>query len=256
MLFMSVSRQEWYNNKLNWEGRMKLNYQGSLMIIVEYNETRDIVVEFIGYGEKSRVKTQKVHFLEGQVKNPYFKEVVGVGCQGKTETRVKGVHKKSYKVWISMLQRCYDDKVLAKKPYYRGCTVCERWLCYEYFEEDYNKMILELNHTGEYQLEKDIMVKENKIYSPETCCLVPPEINYLFRNRRENGYPTGIKPHGKRFSAQGSNKSYETVEEAFSVYKTYKEKLIKQKAEEYYKNNLISKATFDAMVSWEVEITD
>lgn len=47
---------------------------------------------------------------------------------------------------------------------------------------------------------------------------------------------------------------YDTPEEAFRVYKTYKEALIKQKAEKY--KHVISPEAYNALMNYKVLITD
>jgi hypothetical protein len=115
-------------------------------------------------------------------------------------------------------------------------------------------------------LDKDILYKGNKVYSPETCVFVPERINILFvkSDKIRGEYPIGVtwrKDRG-RFSsrccdAHGTYKPlgcYDTVEGAFNAYKTFKEKVIKQVADEY--KHLIPNKLYQAMYNYQVEIND
>ena len=114
-------------------------------------------------------------------------------------------------------------------------------------------------------LDKDILIKGNKIYSPKTCIFVPHDINKLFTksNKTRGEYPIGVsksKTYGKvraRCSVNGKTKElgeYYSIEEAFQVYKKFKESYIKQIADEY--KPYIPKELYEAMYRYEVEITD
>ena len=118
-------------------------------------------------------------------------------------------------------------------------------------------------------LDKDILVKHNKIYSPDTCIFVPERINELFvkNNKKRGEYPIGVNPHGNKFRVKcwlidpktGKSKYkhlglYDTQEKAFQVYKYYKERNIKEIAD-YYKEYIPEKL-YDALYNYEVEITD
>ena len=113
-------------------------------------------------------------------------------------------------------------------------------------------------------LDKDILVKGNKIYSPNTCIFVPKKINSLFtKNDNSRGnLPIGVTlcRNGK-YRAQinrcGSKLNlgyYSSLEEAFLSYKIAKEKYIKEIAE-YYKD-IIPKKLYNSMLCYIVEITD
>ena len=118
-------------------------------------------------------------------------------------------------------------------------------------------------------LDKDILVKHNKIYSSETCVYVPETINTLFVKRQNDRGESiiGTTPKNGKYEAQcwlinpetGKSKKkhlgcYDTQEKAFEVYKYYKEKNIKVVAD-YYKK-LIPQKLYNALYSYEVEITD
>ena len=79
-----------------------------------------------------------------------------------------------YNKWASMLFRCYDTKYHQKQPTYAGCTVCEEWKTLSNFKEWFDQQPLE-RHS--WQLDKDLLFPSNKIYSPETCILVPQWLN-------------------------------------------------------------------------------
>lgn len=165
----------------------------------------------------------------------------------------------SYSIWFAMLQRCYDSKTQRKQPTYKGCSVCEEWLTYSNFKRWYDK-----NYREGYHLDKDILIKGNKIYSPETCCFVPYDINTMFtkNNKHRGKYPIGVHESHKtkgRFEAEAGNKyigSFDTPNEAFYAYKQEKERQIKEKATDYYNRGLIEKRVRDALFRYEVEITD
>lgn len=101
--------------------------------------------------------------------------IFGVGRlgQGKYKSSINGINTKSYNTWIAMLARCYDPKSLKKRPTYAGCTVCEEWLNYQNFAEWYVA-----NYFEGCQLDKDKKVKGNKVYSPDTCELIPAIENH------------------------------------------------------------------------------
>lgn len=99
--------------------------------------------------------------------NKKKKRVWGVGIND-CEIRSK---EKVVIVWRDMLQRCYDSNFVENNHTYTGCSVCDEWLYLSNF-----KKWFEENYVEGYQLDKDILVKGNKVYSPETCCFVPREI--------------------------------------------------------------------------------
>lgn len=167
-----------------------------------------------------------------------------------------------YSHWYSMLMRCYSKQVQAKNIAYRGCSVCEEWLLYSNFKRWFENP--ENGYQDGYHLDKDILVKGNKIYSPQTCCFVPSEINSLLVNRRNFRGNNVIGVHqnksGNYFSVCSlDNKSirlgtFKTEEEAFNAYKSFKEKNIKRVADKY-KNKVVPKV-HQALYNYQVEIND
>ena len=169
---------------------------------------------------------------------------------------------KSYQQWKSMLQRCYDIKYFGKYNTYKDCKVCEEWLLFSNFKKWHDN-----NYIDGYQLDKDIIIKGNKIYSPETCCFIPEELNKLFTksNISRGNLPIGVckkTKSNKYFSTVMINKnkkhlgSFKTIKEAFNTYKLAKETQIQKLANDYYKNGKIELNVYNAMMNYSVEITD
>lgn len=165
---------------------------------------------------------------------------------------------KSYNLWKCMIKRCYDGA--ERYSAYKDCSVCDEWLIFSNFKEWYDA-----NYIEGYALDKDILFKDNRTYSPQTCCFVPKRINSLIlRNKKHRGYlPIGVYYSGYSYSytlakrdAQESRSGYSTPEAAFQAYKTAKEAYIKEVAQEYYNRGEITKKVYDALMRYEVEITD
>ena len=256
--------------KIDRIGERNYNTFGSEMIITKYRTNRDIDVYFPEYNWTFK-GVQYGHFKEGNVKCPYEKRVCGVGYlgEGKYKVSENGKKTKVYKTWHHMLTRCYDPKLHERFSTYIDCKVCDEWHNFQnfgkWFDDNYYEVKNEI-----MCLDKDILVKHNKIYSSETCVFVPQAINVLFTKRQNDRGTSVIGTHcyinGKyQVSCSlinletGESKQkylgrYETQEEAFKVYKYYKEKNIKEVAD-YYKDRIPDKL-YDGLYNYEVEIDD
>ena len=195
----------------------------------------------------------------------HFSLVCGVGINDLTQEiqQTKGVVSQSYKEWHLMLNRCYNEKLKERLPTYQNCSVCDEWLYFSNFKKWFDNP--ENGYIDGYALDKDILVKGNKVYSPDTCCFVPKEINVLFtkRQNKRGEYPIGVFRNGKGFGAKvninGKSKrlgTFKSIEIAFNKYKQEKESHIKEIAQKYFNNEMITKRVYDALMRYEVEITD
>lgn len=77
-----------------------------------------------------------------------------------------------YKVWKSMIERCYSAKYQERQPTYVGCSVSDEWLTFSNF-----KSWMEKQDWEGKQLDKDLLFEGNKLYNPETCVFVSPMVN-------------------------------------------------------------------------------
>ena len=254
--------------KIDKTGEERLNNFGSKMIISKYRDYEDIDIYFPEYDWTAEHRRYD-HFKKGEIKCPYEPKVFGKGYigVGKYKTKENGELTKQYKIWRGMLQRCYEPKYQEKYPTYNGCKVCESWHNFQAFAEWYNDNYYQI-HGEQMHLDKDILIKGNKIYSPGTCIFVPNEINLLFVKRdksRGNDHigickrPSGNYQvrcnNGERLDYLGT---YSTKEKAFEVYKQYKEKYIKDVIDSY--EGRIPEPFYsrlrEAMYNYEVEIDD
>ena len=240
---------------------------GEVAFIVEYVNSMDITIQFKTTGEL--VKTSYGHFVRGNVKSHFTPSVFGIGITGLESIRDEnGEQLDSYKCWNHMLERCYSAKLQKKQPTYIGCRVCDEWLYYPNFKNWYDNNYYEINNKTS-QLDKDILIKNNKVYSPDTCVFVPQFINLLFiKNQNVRGeLPIGVyyKKANKKYVAQlrvfndGKKTKkhlgcFNTVNEAFEVYKKAKENYIKEIADEY--KDKIPTELYEAMYTYEVSIDD
>lgn len=242
-------------------GQIGKNNFGSKMIITKYNNTDDINVYFPNSNYTAHNRAYK-DFLEGKIKSWYDKVILGVGYFGigKYKSSINYKVTNQYRCWYNMLQRCYDNKLHKTHPTYIGCTVCDEWHNFQNFAQWYDLNFYQIINE-EMHLDKDILIKGNKVYSPETCVFVPVRINGLFKTNNVSNLPLGISTYYNKYQASCYNGNsttrlgiFETVEEAFMVYKDFKENLIKQVANKYQNNIPIN--LYEAMYRYEVEIND
>ena len=169
---------------------------------------------------------------------------------------MKGAHlsrSRVYKEWKSMLDRCYaPSSFLGQDSSYVDCEVCEEWLTFSkfkhWFEDPAN------GYQEGYHLDKDILVKGNKKYSPSTCCFVPKEINLAMpRNDKQRGdLPIGVSQDNRTKYCRYTS----SIEEAFEIYKYTKEDYLKRIARGFFRKGAITQKVYNALMNYEVEITD
>ena len=148
------------------------------------------------------------------------KLVQGHGLNDVTE-KVAGTP--AYIKWADMLKRCYSTNYHAKYPTYLGCIVSEEWLTFSNFKSWFD----EHNIVGMH-LDKDLLVKDNKVYSADTCIFVSPQINTLMNDRANDrgDLPIGVHLHecGKyqaQLNIKGKRKKlghYTHPEQAYNQY--------------------------------------
>ena len=252
-------------------GQIKTNNQGCEMEILEYNNNSNIKIRFNDKYRHEVIASYK-NFKSGSIKNPYHPNVYKIGFfgVGMHKGKIKGKHTKKYSTWRHILMRVNSPKFHKKNPTYRNCSICNEWHNFQvfgkWFDENFYTIGTELIET-----DKDILIKGNKLYSPETCVFVPKNINAMFtKNGIQRGdYPIGVslRLDNNMYRAYCSNQlinlnkktrvdlgQFPTPELAFNSYKKYKENHIKEVAD-YYKNSIPQKL-YDALYRYEVEITD
>ena len=231
--------------------------------ILKYNDARDIEIQFLktGYEMVSTLDTVKT----GLIKDPYSPSVCGVGILGtKYPPKVNGVQTKEYNLWCSMLTRCYSDTHKKKYPTYEGCEVSDNFKSYEYFYEWCNKQI-GFDNEG-WQLDKDLLIKGNKVYNENVCIFIPQEINSMLvkctASRGEHLIGVSWNDTCKAFEARvrknKGNREYlglfKTEIEAFNAYKTAKESFVKGQATKW--KGKIDDRAYNALMNYEVGIDD
>ncbi len=244
--------------KVKYEGMIFPTQQNGDLEVLEYVSAKEVVIRFIGTGYTT--KCAMVNILSGTVKDRLKPSVYGVGVVGEKYPLENGKQSKEYNVWVRMLDRCYSTHV---GHTYKGCSVSENFKYYPYFKDWCYKQV-GFGIAG-FALDKDILSKGNKIYSEDTCCFVPQEINNLFTNKKvkSNYIKTGVlfNERTKRYSVGFSkgNKTkhlgyYDNEQEASLAYKQAKEEYIKEVAER--RKGEIDSVVYDALVNYQVDITD
>lgn len=143
------------------------NAYGSFTVTA-YTNSRNIEIQFINTGTKHTTDQKAIR--QGTVKDKFLPVVCGVGYLGNGIARN---NKAAYRVWSNMLARCYAPNTHGYCRYGAvGVTVASEWHDFGNFIEWYNA-----NHIEGYELDKDKLSGESKIYSPTTCCFISRQEN-------------------------------------------------------------------------------
>lgn len=182
---------------------------------------------------------------------------------GEFKTWRDGKNTREYDLWQHIRTRCYDESQRWKYPWYVDCTVDKRFHSYQNFAAWATKQV---GFAEGFQLDKDLLVRGNRIYSPDCCVFLPTSINSLLnRNSKIRGdMPIGVRQKDKSREvytaqmSQGQKKVYigtfSCPSEAFHAYKIAKEQFMKEMAEKY--KAVIDPRAYAALMAYQVEITD
>ena len=236
------------------------NTRGTAMKIIAARSCSDIDVQFLDEHNFIRKGCAYVNFKKGNILNPYDKTAYGVGYLGvgKYKTvETDNPHKSTHvdRAWRNMLRRCYYEKTSDEfRTYYGICTVCEDWFDFQKFAEWYYSN--EYHVDERLHIDKDILYPGNKVYSPETCLLVPQRINMLFVNKpNSRGLPNGItkvkNEYEVKYNAIKIGK-YGTLKDACEAYEKQKDKTIKEIALEYI--NIIPSKVYEALMNYHTDM--
>lgn len=242
-------------------GQILENFYGCKYEVIEIVDGYNCRIKFLdhfGY-EKVVLKND----AKRGIRNPYRKSVAGVGYIGEGPHNSVTSHQ-LFMVWSNMLVRCYDEESLKKNITYVGCSVDGRWHCFQDFAS-WCEAQTEFVRNKDWHLDKDIIERGNKVYSPDKCTFVPRDINNLFtlRGNDRGNCPLGVhwdntkekyvaqvnKNHKRKFLGY-----FEDTESAFKVYKQAKEDYIKEVAE-IWKSEIDSRV-YNALNNWTIEVTD
>ena len=153
------------------EGQVYPTRDGDL-IVIKYNSALEVLVEFVDTGYRRLVSAGEIR--RGRAKDRLKPSVYGVGYLGDgphlaNSRRVKSV---AYIAWHNMIKRCYSSTYHIKYPEYADCTVASNWHNFQNFAVWFYD-----NHIVGFDLDKDLRVIGNRVYSSDTCQYINPKIN-------------------------------------------------------------------------------
>ena len=259
-----------YLNDVNYNdcvGRVFKSKSSGDFKVLKYNDSKNVEVQFVNTGYHKVAEMKEVR--NGSIKDPYSPSVFGVGILGtKYPSKVNSRNTKEYDLWCNMLRRCYSDTCKKKHPTYEDCEVSDDFKSYEYFYEWCHKQIgFDNDGNGNpFHLDKDLLIKGNKVYSEDSCIFIPKEINLLLTkstaSRGEHLIGVYWSKTNKAFRARvNKNKGasehlgyYKTELEAFNAYKQAKESFVKEQANKWI--GKIGDRAYEALMNYTVEITD
>ena len=250
-------------NRKDCVGQVCKSKSSGYFKVLKYNDSGNVEIQFLNTGFETKV--QLVQVKSGEIKDPYSPSVFGVGIFGtKYPSTINGRNIKEYGLWVRMLERCYSDGFKKKNPTYIDCEVSENFKSYEYFYEWCYKQIGFC--VGGFELDKDLLLKGNKVYSENTCIFIPAEINSLLTKRealrgehligvswckKANAFKASVNKNKGKQEHLGY---FKTELEAFKAYKTAKEAFIKEQANKW--KSQIDERAYEALMNYTVEITD
>ena len=182
------------------------------------------------------------------------KLVYGIGINDYVgNMSIKGKALVSYKCWHAMIERCYSPILHIRRPTYIGCTVCDEWLYFSNFKKWYDE-----NYREGFDLDKDILIEGNKIYSPETCRFVPQYINKILNKHCNHGgnLPCGISKNNNSYVARCRNgnggrleKYSSDISTLIGWYSETKTSVVREVATRALEAGEIQQDVFDALIA-------
>lgn len=255
---------------LNSKYREGFTFQTNLSgecVVVNYKNSKEVLVRFVETGYETVVQANKIS--TGAIKDHTLPTVYGVGYNNQgnypsSEITEKGTRTtKAYSTWVSMIQRCYSKENHHKNPTYADCGVNSVWHYYQNFAEFFYE---DPWRQPGWTLEKDLLVKGNREYGPDTCVFAPRDINaFACRSQNSRGeFPIGVhyKKANSRYGATYRDGKgllvhigyFSTPEDAFYAFKEKKEALAKQIADKW--KDAIDPRLYQALYRYTVEISD
>lgn len=218
--------------------------------------------KYCGFERVGKKNSERMKGVKQTAPRKKNRLVYGIGINDADAiVRDGGTQITSYHVWADILYRCHTAKGHVDCPAYTDCYICKEWKRYSNFKQWFDE-----NYIEGYQLDKDILVKGNRVYGPNTCCFVPNDINMLLAKlRKKRSCPTGVSYRGDcdRFVAQisiGNKNKYlglhKTVEEAFAAYKEAKEAYIRALATKHYAQGHLAYNVYEALMNREINMDD
>ena len=241
---------------------------GSQCKCIDYRSYRDCDFQFLD--EYGAIKTNLSYgnFVKGSIKNPYAPHVANVGFVGVGEDN--NTKPEAYKIWSNMLMRCYKTRKDRRRDInYLNCEICEDWLCFQNFVKWYddNLCLISKDIKEKICIDKDLLFKNNKFYSPDTCVPIPEKINIFLTTSKyaRGGFPIGVyyENSTNKYKVQCCDPlnrysrnigRFNNYIDAFLKYKETKEKYAKDLADYY--DGLIDKRAIDALRNYIIDIED
>mgnify|MGYP007124213904 CR=1 FL=1 len=152
-----------------------------------------------------------------------------------------------------MIKRCYSSKVQQKRQTYIGCSVCEEWKYFSNFKQWYDT-----NYKEGFDLDKDILVEGNKIYSPDTCCFVPHYLNSVLLDcgKARGDLPLGVTRNRNTYRAHCNDgngnrqfKYVKSLEEAVTWYSITKKRVVFEQVQRALDEGAIDQRIADALIA-------
>ena len=157
---------EWYDCNIRVQ-----NNAGHWLTIVKRNSRKCIVVfDNTGYSRECEYH----NVVAGKVSDPYEKTFLGVGYLG--EPKQVPYREQAKQLWSNMMKRCYSPK--DERGYYGKTFVAANWQCFSNFLNDLPELPgfdgwVNSKKTGKkYNLDKDLTIPGNNIYSKHTCAFI------------------------------------------------------------------------------------
>ena len=231
--------------------------------VLAYNGTNDVLIKFLDTGYETSVFSNQVR--TGSVLDYRKPTTCGVGFIDVEGASIGRNMTKWYTAWNNMMNRCYNENTRHISKTYEDCYVSESWKYLSNFKEWYNSQ-RGCDQDG-WHIDKDLLIKGNKVYSAETCLLLPPQINtlivgadairgdlpkgvYLDKGHKTPRYRARVSQDGKRVCYG----SYSNLEDAWLAYKEAKEAWIKVVAERW--KDKIDPRAYNALLNYTVEWDD